>query len=71
MEIKLEKDEILFLIGDNGIVGISKMSDCDMLFIETSENEEIVLYPEDDDIIAVSAFQKIIKHQKDLVWSYQ
>ncbi len=66
MEIKLEKDEILFLIGDNGIVGISKMSDCDMLFIETSENEEIVLYPEDDDIIAVSAFGKGEKYEKGI-----
>ncbi len=66
MEIKLEDDEILFIIGDSGIVGVSKMANCDMLFIETAENEEIVLYPEDDDIIAVSAFGKGEKYEKGI-----
>lgn len=66
MDIKLEYDEILFLEGETGIVGISKMANCDMLFIETSDNEEIVLYPEDDDIIAVSAFGKGEKYEKGI-----
>jgi len=66
LDIKLEYDEILFLEGETGIVGISKMANCDMLFIETSDNEEIVLYPEDDDIIAVSAFGKGEKYEKEV-----
>ncbi|MGN1363178.1 MAG: hypothetical protein ACI4VU_05690 [Methanobrevibacter sp.] len=66
MNIDLKDDEILFLEGETGIVGISKMANCDMLFIETSDNEEIVLYPENDDIIAVSAFGKGEKYKKGI-----
>lgn len=65
MNIELKPDEILFLEGETGIVGISKMNDCDMLFIETL-NDEIVLYPEEDDIIAVSAFGNGEKFRKGI-----
>lgn len=66
MNIDFSDDEIVFLNGETGIVGISKLSNCDMLFIETSDNEEIVLYPEDDDIIAISAFGLGEKYKKGI-----
>ncbi len=55
-KIDINPSEILFLIGDTGTVGILKLSDEKMLFIGTPEKEEIVLYLEKDDLIAVSAF---------------
>ena len=66
MNIDFSDEEIVFLNGETGIVGISKLSNCDMLFIETSDNEEIVLYPEDDDIIAISAFGLGEKYKKGI-----
>lgn len=66
MNIDFNDNDIVFLNGETGIVGICKMADCDMLFIETSDNEEVVLYPEDDDIIAVSAFGKGEKFKKGI-----
>ncbi|KZX16006.1 hypothetical protein MBCUT_11420 [Methanobrevibacter cuticularis] len=55
-EIKLDSSEILFLIGGTGIVGIVKVAKDQMLFIGTPEKEEIVVYLEKDDLIAISAF---------------
>lgn len=59
MNIDFENDEILFLEGESGIVGIVKVAyENKMLFIATQDNEEIVQFLESDDIIAVSNFKK-------------
>ena len=59
MNIDFKNDEILFLEGENGIVGIVKVAyENKMLFIATQDNEEIVQFLESDDIIAVSNFKK-------------
>ena len=59
MNIDLKNDEILFLEGETGIVGIVKVAyENKMLFIATQDNEEIVQFLQQDDIIAVSNFNK-------------
>ena len=59
MNIDFKNDEILFLEGETGIVGIIKVAyETKMLFIATQDNEEIVQFLESDDIIAVSNFKK-------------
>ena len=59
MNIDFKNDEILFLEGETGIVGIVKIAyENKMLFIATQDNEEIVQFLEPDDIIAVSNFKK-------------
>lgn len=59
MDIDFNYDEILFLEGKTGTVGIVKVAhDNKMLFIATQDNEEIVQFLEKDDIIAVSNFKK-------------
>lgn len=63
-EIKLEPSEIIFLIGDTGTVGVVKVANDQMLFIGTPDKEEIVMYLEKDDLIAVSAFGTGEKYEK-------
>ena len=63
-EINIKPSEILFLIGDTGTVGIVKVANDQMLFIGTPDNEEIVMYLEKDDLIAVSAFGIGKKYEK-------
>ena len=59
MNIDFENDEILFLEGETGTVGVVKVAyESKMLFIATQDNEEIVQFLESDDIIAVSNFKK-------------
>ena len=59
MNIDFKNDEILFLEGETGIVGIIKVAyENKMLLIATQDNEEIVQFLESDDIIAVSNFKK-------------
>ena len=59
MNIDFNSEEILFLEGETGIVGIVKVVyENKMLFIATQDNEEIVQFLEPDDIIAVSNFKK-------------
>ena len=59
MKINFKNDEIIFLEGENGTVGIIKVSyENKILFIATQDNEEIVQFLEPDDIIAVSNFKK-------------
>ena len=55
-KIDLQPTEVLFLIGDTGTVGVVKVANEQMLFIGTPEKEEIVLYLEEDDLIAISSF---------------
>lgn len=58
LEINLDFDEILFLEGETGIVGVVKVGyENKMLFIATQNNEEIVQFLESDDLIAVSSFK--------------
>ncbi|MDL2247085.1 hypothetical protein LJB96_05665 [Methanobrevibacter sp. OttesenSCG-928-K11] len=65
MNINLNNDEILFLKGDTGIVGIVKVAyENKMLFIGTPDNEEIVLFLEEDDLIAISSFNNTKKDEK-------
>ena len=54
--IMIGSDEILFLIGKSGELGIVKVTTDMELFIGTPEMEEIVLFLQSDDLIAVSAF---------------
>ena len=57
--IEFNNDEILFLEGETGMVGIIKVAyENKMLFIATQDNEEIVQFLEKDDLIAVSNFKK-------------
>jgi hypothetical protein len=63
-EIELDPSEILFLIGDTGTVGIVKLAKDQMLFIGTPEKEEIVMYLEKGDLIAISAFGVGEKYDK-------
>lgn len=59
MKIDFNYDEILFIEGESGTVGIVKVAhDNKMLFIATQDNEEIVQFLEKDDLIAVSNFKK-------------
>ena len=63
-KIDFTPTEILFLIGDTGTVGIVKVANNQMFFIGTPEKEEIVMYLEKDDLIAVSAFGTGKKYEK-------
>jgi hypothetical protein len=63
-EINLDSSEVLFLIGDRGTVGIVKIANDQMLFIGTPEKEEIVMYLEKGDIIAISTFGVGEKYEK-------
>ena len=59
LNIDFKDDEILFLEGETGLVGIVKVAyENKMLFIATPDNDEIVQFLEKDDLIAVSAFNK-------------
>ncbi|MEN6573173.1 hypothetical protein [Methanobacterium aggregans] len=64
--IKLNSDEILFLIGSSGELGIVKASRDMHIFIGTPESEEIVMFLEPQDLIAVSAFENGVKAEKGI-----
>ena len=54
-EIPLQPDEIIFLKGNTGTVGVVKFAKNGHIFIGTPDKEEIVMFLEKEDIIAVSA----------------
>ena len=54
-KIPLQPDEIVFLKGNTGTVGVVKFAKNGHIFIGTPDKEEIVMFLEPDDIIAVSA----------------
>ncbi len=56
-EISLQSDEIIFLKGKTGTVGVAKFAKNGYIFIGTPDKEEIVMFLEPDDIIAVSALK--------------
>ena len=64
--IKLENDEILFLIGDTGTVGVVKLSEKQMIFLGTPDNDEIIQFLDPGDLIAVSAFGLGEKYEKGI-----
>lgn len=69
MEIKINNNQILFLEGETGIVGIIKVSYKNkMLFIGTPDNDEIIQYLEADDLIAISSFNKDKKAIRSLAY---
>ena len=54
--IGLSPDEILFLIGSSGELGLVKTGRDMQIFIGTPDKEEIVVFLDKDDLIAVSTF---------------
>lgn len=66
LQIDFNNDEILFLLGETGTVGIVKSGEFKTLFIGTPELEEIAVFLEKDDLIAISAFGIGIKFEKGI-----
>ena len=64
--IRITGDEILFLIGESGALGILKAGEQKQIFIGTPDKEEIVAFLEPEDIIAVSAFENSKKAEKGI-----
>ncbi len=54
-KIRLQYNEIIFLKGTTGTVGVAKFGKTGHIFIGTPDKEEIVMFLEPDDIIAVSS----------------
>jgi hypothetical protein len=61
--IGLSPDEILFLIGSSGVLGLAKAGKDIQIFIGTPEKEEIVVFLGKDDLIAVSTFNTGLKEE--------
>ena len=64
--IRITGDEILFLMGESGELGILKAGEKKQIFIGTPDKEEIVAFLEPEDIIAVSAFENSKKAEKGI-----
>ena len=64
--IMMGSDELLFLIGESGELGVVKASKNMELFIGTPEKEEIVLFLQSEDLIAVSVFDVGDKAEKGI-----
>ena len=64
--VKLSPDEILFLMGSSGELGIVKAGNHMQIFIATPEGDEIVQFLQEDDLIAVSAFSIGKKAEKGI-----
>ena len=64
--VKLNPDEILFLKGRSGELGIVKASFDMQIFIGTPDGEEIVQFLQAEDLIAVSAFSIGSKVEKGI-----
>ena len=64
--IGLGPDEILFLIGSSGELGLAKTGRNMEIFIGTPEKEEIVVFLDKDDLIAVSTFNAGIREEKGI-----
>ena len=54
--LRIDKDQILFLIGSSGELGIIKAGEKKQIFIGMPDKEEIVVFLEPEDLIVVSAF---------------
>jgi len=64
--IRINQDDILFLIGSSGELGIAKAGEKKQIFIGMPDKEEIVIFLEPEDIIAVSAFDSGEKAEKGI-----
>lgn len=64
--VKLNPDEILFLKGRSGELGIVKASSNMQIFIGTPDGEELVQFLQPEDLIAVSAFSIGSKARKGI-----
>jgi hypothetical protein len=64
--IGLGPDEILFLIGSSGELGLAKTGRDMQIFIGTPEKEEIVVFLDKDDLIVVSTFNVGLKEEKGI-----
>lgn len=65
MNINFLNNEILFIKGETGLIGIVKVAIPNkILFIGTPDNEEIAMFLEEDDLIAVSSFKNGPKFEK-------
>jgi hypothetical protein len=70
-KISLNPDEVLFLKGKTGEVGMTKFGKNGIIFIGTPEKDEIALFLEPEDLIAVSAIktnEKVEKGIKSLIF---
>ncbi|HNR25701.1 MAG TPA: hypothetical protein PKI66_03180, partial [Methanobacteriaceae archaeon] len=57
-ELLLGPDEVLFLYGWSGVVGLAKFNRKGIIFMGTPDLEEIAIFLGEEDLIAVSAFNK-------------
>jgi hypothetical protein len=64
--LRIDKDQILFLIGSSGELGIIKAGEKKQIFIGMPNKEEIVVFLEPEDLIVVSAFSKGEKAEKGI-----
>jgi hypothetical protein len=64
--VKINPDEILFLKGSSGELGIVKASRDMQIFIGTPDGEEVVQFLQAEDLIAVSAFSIGNKTEKGI-----
>ena len=55
VEIPLQYNEIIFLKGNTGTVGVAKFAKNGQIFIGTPDKDEIVMFLGQEDIIAVSS----------------
>jgi hypothetical protein len=55
-KLPLPPDEVLFLRGSTGVVGVAKFAREGSIFMGTPDLEEIVIFMGKEDLIAVSAF---------------
>ena len=56
--IIIDYNQVLFLIGDSGELGIIKAGEKKQIFIGLPDKDEIVVFLEPEDLIVVSAFDK-------------
>jgi hypothetical protein len=64
--IRIDNNQILFLIGNSGELGIVKAGEKKQIFIGMPDKEEIVAFLEPEDLIAVSAFDTGEKAEKGI-----
>lgn len=64
--IRIGNDQILFLIGNSGELGIVKAAEKKQIFIGMPDKEEIVVFLEPEDLIVVSAFCNGEKAEKGI-----
>jgi len=66
LELPLSHDEVLFLRGNTGVVGLAKFARKGSIFMGTPDLEEIAIFLGEEDLIAVSAFDTGPKMEKGI-----